>query len=178
VAPLDANGTKRSQCRQIRREANASRNLRQFRGALHSEQFECHPCSGVNPNRTANGAKGEWHFQMALQTLVPQGPLCNWRVAARARSKRVCARFNGTIVIAGCDHHRVNTVHYPFIVGGGAVGVALGEFTRGNDRLSHYTTRGALRRGVSPGLCRSQVKELDCATGLHAAPVAKVREYP
>ena len=75
-----------------------------------------------------------WPTQLAVVLGAPDGERA---VAPVGGGERVRARLDAAPVVAGRDHHRVDAVHDPLVVGGGAVGIVLGEARRRDDAVAH-----------------------------------------
>ena len=155
VAALDAVGGERAQRGEVGGQARAADDRRQRLGVGDAEQALGEARARVRVQRAADGADRHRHLEAADEVVAVGAPDRERPVAPVGGGERVRARLDAAPVVAGRDHDRVDAVHDPLVVGGGAVGIVLGEARGGDDRRRGRPRRRARRwRARAPGCAR------------------------
>jgi hypothetical protein len=124
VPLLDAFGGQRTKRAHVLRQTDGNGDFRQLLRTLHAKYLQGRSRSGMGLGGTADEAERHRHLNGADEiALAIDFPIGERGVAAGARGPDMGAGLDGAPVIAGGDHHGIDTVHDALVVGRSAVGI-------------------------------------------------------
>ena len=168
VAVLNTLGRQRSQRAQILGQPDGSHHTGELGRGFDACDLAGDLHRGMHAGHAAHRTHCHRQLQLAVQRPVGDAPFGQRRVAAVPRGKRVRPRLDRAPVLAESEQHRVDAVHDAFVVGGGAVRIALGKHRRLHDAA------GELLRIAFAATDQRRKRHL--AAHDHGAAVGEVRQ--
>ena len=166
VSALYALGGKGAKRTQVLRQTDGDGDLAELLRRCDPENLQGKPRQRMRPGGTAHQADRHRQFDAADQgadaILLPARERC---VRAAAAGISMGPGLDRPPIVAGGNDHRVDAVHDPLVVGGGAIGVDGGQRVGVEDRFDDFRAaapagRQRVWRDPHPGTRKPQVRQV------------------